>query len=157
MIHEGIVRSKSAEFIIQRLKHTLNVFEDEPYMTSRKEKYIVFRQTAMYLIRTNVGLTYAETARMFNKDHATAMNACNVVKNQLSLAKRLGNDKYRANALKSSHYKKAFDFIINFDDKPYAALLGDLESVEAQIRELYGLRRSIKQKLHNNQIYFLND
>jgi hypothetical protein len=154
MIHEGIVRSRSADIVVERLKNVLNITEDEPYLTSRRERYRVFRQTAMYIIRNNVGLTYAETARIFNKDHATAINACNMVKNQLSLANKIGFMKYSENALKSEHSKKAFDFLVNYDDKPYAALLGDLDSVEAQIRELYGIRRRIKQKLNNNQIYF---
>jgi hypothetical protein len=154
MIHEGIVRSRSADIVVERLKSLLHITEDEPYLTSRCERYRVFRQTAMYIIRNNVGLTYAETARIFNKDHATAINACNMVKNQLSLANKIGFMKYSENALKSEYSKKAFDFLVNYDDKPYAALLGDLDSVEAQIRELYGIRRRIKQKLNNNQIYF---
>jgi hypothetical protein len=154
MIHELPVRSKSAEIVVERLKNILEISEDEPYMTSRVDRYRVFRHTAMYIIRNNVGLTFAETARIFNKDHSTAIHAYNTVRDQLALANKLGFTKYNQSVLRTDYARRAFDFIVNFDDKPYAALLGDLDAVEAQIRELYGIRRRIKQKLHNNQIYF---
>jgi len=154
MIYEGVVNSRSAELIIQRLKTILMITEEEPYMTSRVEKYRVFRHTAMFLIKRNVGLSFAQIGRLFHKDHATVIHAYRSVKNQLSFAEKLGIDKYRTNALTTEESRAAFDFLISYDDRPYSGLLSDLDSVENQIRELYVMRRRIKNKINETQIYF---
>lgn len=154
MIYEGVVNSRSADLIVQRLKNILMISEDEPYMTSRVEKYRLFRHTAIFLIRRNVGLSYTQIGRLFNKDHTTVLHAYKSVKNQLSIAERLGADKYRENVLNSEEAKATFDFIMSYDDRPYSGLLSDLDSVENQIRELYGMRRRIKNKINETQIFF---
>ena len=42
------------------------------------------RQYAMWRIRKDTGLSYPEIGRMFNKDHTSVINACQVVPERLA-------------------------------------------------------------------------
>lgn len=57
----------------------------------RTVKHIWPRHTAMYLCRL-CGLTFQEIGDIFNKDHGTAINACNNIRNLCDTEPRLAKE-----------------------------------------------------------------
>jgi len=50
------------------------------YQTTRARQIVSARKVAMYLIRENSKLPFADIGKFFEKDHATVIHACNSVK-----------------------------------------------------------------------------
>ena len=52
---------------------------------ARKEKYVLPRHIAMYLLKTHYNLTYSKIGAIFNgRDHTTVMNGCSKIENEIS-------------------------------------------------------------------------
>lgn len=68
-----------AELIIEKSAQLYGVDRDELREHIRRADIVIPRQVAMYLLRTDIGLSFPSIGKMFDRDHTTVIHACNKV------------------------------------------------------------------------------
>ncbi len=87
---ENRLRSE-AEKIAEVSARIYGVKVKELYEHTRRAPVVVPRQIAMYLLRTELGLSFPSIGQQFNRDHTTVMHACNKTKEMIEKNTRIKN------------------------------------------------------------------
>lgn len=80
-----------AERIVNTSARMYGVTTEELYEHTRRANVVVPRQIAMYLLRTDLGLSYPSIGKQFDRDHTTVIYACNKVKEMAEKSVRVSN------------------------------------------------------------------
>lgn len=72
-----------AERVIEKSAQMYGVPMKKLYEHTRRADVVIPRQIAMYLLRTDTGLSFPSIGKKFNRDHTTVIHACNKVKEMI--------------------------------------------------------------------------
>jgi len=80
-----------AERVIEKSAQMYGVPVEKLYEHTRRADVVIPRQIAMYLLRTDIGLSFPSIGRQFNRDHTTVIHACNKVKEMVGKNTKIRN------------------------------------------------------------------
>ncbi|VWL84824.1 chromosomal replication initiator protein DnaA [Oceanivirga miroungae] len=81
-----IIKSKmTAESIVKKIAKNYEISVEEIKSQKRQKTILMPRQIAMYLIKTNLMITYDAIGKIFDRDHTTVMNAIKKIETQLEI------------------------------------------------------------------------
>lgn len=91
-IQEEASRLKSeADLVVDVSARMYGVTPEELFEHSRRAAVVVPRQIAMYLLRTDLGLSFPSIGRRFDRDHTTVIHACNKIEEMTGKNERIRN------------------------------------------------------------------
>lgn len=95
-IHDYIAEEENrlksdTERIIEKTIQMYEVTRDELSEHTRRANVVVPRQIVMYLLRTDVGLSFPSIGRLFNRDHTTVIHSCNKVREMIDRNAKIRN------------------------------------------------------------------
>ncbi len=77
--------------LIQLVCSCYNISEDQMFSRTRKNEYVMARNTAYYLIRKHFTMTLQDIGDKFNKRHSTVSKAITLVEEEISKKTKLGS------------------------------------------------------------------
>lgn len=79
----AIKSTTTAESILKKVAKNYNISTDEMKSQKRKKDVLMPRQISMYLIKTNLMITFDSIGKIFDRDHTTVMNAIKKIEQQI--------------------------------------------------------------------------
>lgn len=79
------------ELIIEKSAQLYGVNRDELSEHTRRANVVIPRQVAMYLLRTDMRLSFPSIGKLFDRDHTTVIHACNKVKEMIGKNAKVRN------------------------------------------------------------------
>lgn len=73
------------EGIVEAVCSYYHISKKEIFKRSRQRKLALARQTAMYMLRTKTNMGFKQVGGYFDRDHTTAVHACRLIKDQMSV------------------------------------------------------------------------
>lgn len=74
--------------VLEKMVTLYGISMDDLMSRSRRSDIAVARQIAMYTLRTSLGLSYPRIGKVFERDHTTAIHACNKVAKMFAEAEK---------------------------------------------------------------------
>jgi chromosomal replication initiator protein len=90
LAEENRLKSET-ERIIDTSAQVYGVIPKELLEQTRRANVVIPRQIAMYLLRTDMSLSFPSIGKLFNRDHTTVIHACNKVKKMIEKSVMFSN------------------------------------------------------------------
>jgi chromosomal replication initiator protein len=75
--------------IIQKVCDYYDVAVEKLQIRSNRRIYVQPRQAIMYLLKKNTRLTFKKIGELFNRDHTTAIHACNTMQDLIDTDQKI--------------------------------------------------------------------
>ena len=80
--HVGTNRLDWGPKIIQMVAGSYGVKYYDVLSSGRKQRHVIVRMVAMYMVRKISGLSFPDIGRVFDRDHSTIINACQKIERE---------------------------------------------------------------------------